>query len=190
MTTDEKRKRGRANRLRGIRAEQEVGRILFEAWYGVKPDRDATDFRRTKPGVRQYEGDLTTPEGFPFRLSVKDVNDEPPPHHFLTGGKTLLRWWAEIREIADWTYQPCLIWKHRGVWFCAWKPYVQYYGHDGRRDVASFAAVSQVGDLEGGLEGGFFYFSTLKEFCKILRFERSRFFKSGEMVSEKVAAEG
>lgn len=57
---------GKKSRRKGKEGELEVARILYRAHYGEEPPKDRQVFVRTKPGVRQVEGDLIVPDDFGF----------------------------------------------------------------------------------------------------------------------------
>lgn len=63
---------GVKSRRKGKRGELQVGRLLYTAHYGTPPPPDRTVFVRTKPGVRQHDGDLVVPDDFPFLVEVKN----------------------------------------------------------------------------------------------------------------------
>ncbi len=63
---------GAKSRRKGKEGELDVARRLYEAHFGCPPPPDRTVFVRTKPGVRQHEGDLIVPEDFPFFVEVKN----------------------------------------------------------------------------------------------------------------------
>ncbi len=63
---------GARERRKGKVGELEVARWLYRAHYGMEPARDREVFVRTKPGVRQREGDLVVPADFPFYVEVKN----------------------------------------------------------------------------------------------------------------------
>lgn len=106
------------SRRKGKDGENEVGKLLWKAWYGADPPRHREVFVRTKPGVRQRMGDLVVPPDFPFYVSIKNVIS--PLHHFFAGGKAL-GWWADAVVAADKaSLSPMLIWKvARGTWWVA-----------------------------------------------------------------------
>lgn len=115
----------RANR-RGKAGEREVGRALYEAWFGEPAPARREHFARHRYGMEQPKGDLTVPDGFPFRVSVKNYGRgaDPPPHGFLTGNRSLLAWWGEIDDLchADGCGRlPLLCWRSGGRWWCAWQ---------------------------------------------------------------------
>lgn len=59
---------------KGRRGEQEIGRILYKAWFGSEPPKERTVFIRTGFGRKQPYGDLITPADFPYIVEVKNTN--------------------------------------------------------------------------------------------------------------------
>lgn len=106
------------SRRKGKDGENEVGRILYRLWNGEEPPPRREMFVRTKPGVRQREGDLIVPPDFPYFVSIK--NRVAPLHQLFSGGQ-VLRWWAEAVKGAEGAgRRPLLVWKvARGLWWFA-----------------------------------------------------------------------
>lgn len=116
---------GKKSRRKGKEGELIVARMLYVAHYGEEPKRDRTVFVRTKPGVRQIEGDLIVPEDFAYA-----VEHERKPKKFYVEVKNrsicLKHLWGEewrsividaIRK-AQWVDRHLLfIFKVHGEWW-------------------------------------------------------------------------
>ncbi len=63
---------GKKSRRKGVRGEQQIARKFYLHLFGEIPPADRTVFVRTKIGVRQKEGDLVVPTGFPVAVEVKN----------------------------------------------------------------------------------------------------------------------
>ena len=146
---------GLKSRRKGAVGEQQVGRFLYQAWFGEEPARQREVFTRTKPGCRQREGDLQVPQDFPWLVSVKNQAGSP---------LTSPRWWRWWREAQGWSEDrlrwPLLVWRPApGRWWAAWEGHGPY----------------DVEQIDSGREAAFrcgtggFSMARLEMFCKALQ---------------------
>lgn len=98
--------------IKGRRGEQEIGRILYEAWFGSPPPKDREHFIRVGFGRRQARGDLILPPDFPF-TAVEVKNRNVPLEEVLEIKGQFLKWLLNLTPPAT------LIFKHNRKWIVA-----------------------------------------------------------------------